>query len=242
MDTIQVMLTQILDSLAAAGAVPGEDNPPAVVWEYLLLIVGVMLLTGLLGGLAHALQAKKEERHYGRSIILGIVATLTIPLFLKIVDSNILAAGAEMESHNLLVFAGFCVLAAYFADRFLEGLSTRVLQDLKKKVEDTGERIAETQKGLQETAEKADLLLDTQMAPEKAVGKGGVDTRSLNATEFSDRDKVASAFGKNLETLDSLKEKCGLDVALIQKILTDMEKEGLLRKISHKGKAVYGRI
>jgi len=43
MDTIQVMLTQILDSLAAAGAVPGEDNPPAVVWEYLLLIVGVML-------------------------------------------------------------------------------------------------------------------------------------------------------------------------------------------------------
>ena len=63
---------------------------PQIDWYFILTLLGIMLLTGLIGGYANFLNSPKEERVLRRRLMMGIIATIAIPLFLKLVDSNIL--------------------------------------------------------------------------------------------------------------------------------------------------------
>jgi len=227
--------------------VPTDVLEKGIDWKYVSILAGIMLFTGVLGGLANSLNAKKEDRDYVRSILLGIVATLTIPLFLKIVDSQIIADSGNLNNYNILVFTGFCVLAAFYAINFLEGLSSRILQDLEKKVDQTDQKLTATDEKLQETAQKTDLVLDAQIysSPkiedgEKSVRKGGY--RALVEGEQNPHLVVEAAFDKNLETLDSLVDKTGLKPEEVQQVLTDLIQKGIIQKSTHRGKEVFGRV
>jgi hypothetical protein len=251
-DSTDKVAQQAIDTAAQAAKAVAEKAAEAtnagIDWEYISILAGIMLFTGVLGGLASSLNTKKEERDYLRSILLGIVATLTIPLFLKIVDSNLIADDGELNNYSFFVFTGFCVLAAFYAMNFLEGLSSRILQDLKKKVEKTDQKLTETDERLQETAEKTDLVLDAQIAPvpQDEGAKGGqargTDYAALAGEKPSPRAALEAAFGKNLETIETLAQKTNLPAEEIQKILGDMIKEGGVRKSTHRGKEVFGRV
>ena len=246
-DSTKTAAQQLQDSLAQGLKPAIEAAKDGIDWNYVAILAGIMLFTGILGGLANSLNTKKEERDYLRSVLLGLVATLTIPLFLKIVDSNLIANSGELDNYSFFVFAGFCVLAAFYAINFLEGLSTRVLQDLKKKVEKTDQKLAETDDKLQQTTEKTDLVVDGQLAAsaEEAKEKGGarsVDHEALSGEKRSPRATLEAAFGKNLETVETLAQKAGLAEDEVQKLLEEMVREKLVRKSLHRGKEVFGRV
>lgn len=250
-DTTNTVIQAAMDTATKASEATSTTQKALVEggidWQYVSILAIIMLATGVIGGLANSLNTRKEERDYPRSVLLGVVATLTIPLFLNIVDSKIIAEDGILNNYSILVFAGFCVLAAFYANNFLEGLSSRVLQDLKKKVEKTDQKLSETDEKLRETAQKTDLVVDTQIAAsQSADGKKGIARKSgdfsVLAGEGSSLAKLEAAFGTNLETLDTLIEKTGLSKEEVQKNLEELIKEGLVRQSTHRGQAVFGRV
>lgn len=103
--------------------------------NYMLLILGIMIITGVLGGVANyymsdrrAETAKNEVFKY---TILGIVAALTVPLFLNMISSNMLEV-ARSRPIDLFVFAGFCLMFVVFSRRFFENIANRLLQQVEQ--------------------------------------------------------------------------------------------------------------
>jgi hypothetical protein len=88
--------------------------------NYMLLLFAVMVITGILGGLANYFMSEKDGGSAGKEMIkyalLGIVAALTVPLFLNMID--------------LFVFAGFCLLFVLFSRRFVESAAAKLMQQL----------------------------------------------------------------------------------------------------------------
>ncbi len=106
-----------------------------------LTILGIIFGFGTLAGLASNYldaAAGKPTRHQNlRGVLLGILAAATVPLLLQMLSSDLLA-DAIAEPHKYLVFGGYCVITALFADRFLRGLGDNLLKklsDLETKVE-----------------------------------------------------------------------------------------------------------
>jgi hypothetical protein len=240
-------LVQIVQS---SGRTAGAADPGA---SYIALMAGVMLLTGALGGYANYLNAKPEERHFWKSMVMGAIATITIPLFLKIVDSNLISDGV-IDPYSILVFAGFCVLAAFYSAKFLEGLSGRILQNLQQKVEENAQKLNETAAKVEqtdqkviETAEKADMMMDIQLpaAPEMAESepsaRGGLFLPEASEIPKGPKTQIIAAMGNNLQTLETLHGKTGLSQEDLQKALDEMITEGKIRKVVHRGVTIFGK-
>lgn len=105
---------------------------------HLLLILGIMIAAGILGGIANYFLDDRENAGSGRSAtryaVLGVVAALTVPLFLNMISSHLLEA-TRLKSSELFVFAGFCLLYVVVSRRFFENLAVQILRqaDLVRK-------------------------------------------------------------------------------------------------------------
>lgn len=99
--------------------------------NYMLLLLAVMVITGILGGLANYFMSEKKGDSTSKGIIkyalLGIVAALTVPLFLFMISSDLLAV-AKSRPIDLFVFAGFCLLFVLFSRLFLESAAAKLMQ------------------------------------------------------------------------------------------------------------------
>ncbi len=101
--------------------------------NYMLLLLAVMVIAGILGGLANYFMSEKSGGSAAKEMIkyalLGIVAALTVPLFLNMISSDLLA-GAKSRPIDLFVFAGFCLLFVLFSRRFVESAAEKLMQQL----------------------------------------------------------------------------------------------------------------
>jgi len=99
--------------------------------NYMLLLFGIMLFAGLLGGIANYFISDRGGAFSGKELfkyaVLGIVASLTVPLFLNMISSDLLAM-AKSRPIDLFVFAGFCLLFVLFSRRAVENISARLRQ------------------------------------------------------------------------------------------------------------------
>lgn len=99
--------------------------------NYMLLLFGIMLFTGLLGGVANYFLSDRGDVFATRDLlkyaVLGMVASLTVPLFLNMISSDLLAM-AKSRPVDLFVFAGFCLLFVLFSRRLVASLSSRLRQ------------------------------------------------------------------------------------------------------------------
>lgn len=103
--------------------------------NYMLLVLGIMVTAGILGGIANYFLAERHAEFAWRDLfkyaVLGVVAALMVPLFLNMISSNLLDL-ARTRPINLFVFAGFCLIAVIFSRRFLENLSTKLIQQVSQ--------------------------------------------------------------------------------------------------------------
>ena len=80
---------------------------------HLLIILGILVVAGILGGIANFFlrdrQVEPEVREWLKYPVLGMVAALTVPLFLNMISSNLLE-GARTRPVDFFVLAGFCLL------------------------------------------------------------------------------------------------------------------------------------
>lgn len=117
---------------APAGALDG----------HMLLILGIMVLAGVLGGAANYFlaadrQSESGARDWIRYPIFGVVAALTVPLFLNMISSTLLE-GARTRPVDFYVFTGFCLIYVVASRRLFENLAQKLLGQIDQVRRDVG--------------------------------------------------------------------------------------------------------
>lgn len=106
---------------------------------FLILVLGIMVISGILAGLTNYFFSENRKPRVLQAILgpclLGIAAALTVPLFLNIISSNLLAT-AQKNPINLLVFNGICLIFAFVLCRFKEILFVKQSQKTQKDKKD----------------------------------------------------------------------------------------------------------
>ena len=89
------------------------SGQPGLMDNYMLVILGVMIAMGILGGIANYYMSERQafgtRNDVLKYVVLGVVAALSVPLFLNMISSNLLDA-ARAKPADLFVFAGFCLI------------------------------------------------------------------------------------------------------------------------------------
>ena len=88
------------------------------------------VFTGTLGGLANYFMSEKAEGTAGTAmlkyVLLGIVAALTVPLFLNMISSDLLAV-AKSRPNDLYVFGALCLAFVLFSRRFMGSATAKFI-------------------------------------------------------------------------------------------------------------------
>jgi hypothetical protein len=103
---------------------------PSTLDAYMLMILVIMVAAGILGGIANYYlsdrQTDSERKDWGKFITLGVIAALTVPLFLNMISSNLLEA-ARTRPVDFFVFAGFCLIYVVASRRAFENVANKLL-------------------------------------------------------------------------------------------------------------------
>jgi hypothetical protein len=106
------------------------DNTGAAVTlfdPYMMTILAIMTGAGVLAGIANFfLGEARVARELAKSVVLGIVAALTVPLFLNMTSSNLLDFG-RTRPLSVFVFGGFCLVYVLLSRRIFEVLAHRLM-------------------------------------------------------------------------------------------------------------------
>jgi hypothetical protein len=110
--------------------------------NYMLLILVVMILMGILGGIANYYMSERQSAGTRNDVlkysVLGVVAALSVPLFLNMISSNLLDA-ARAKPADLFVFAGFCLIFVIFSRRVFENVANKLFQQLDQVKQEVGQ-------------------------------------------------------------------------------------------------------
>lgn len=108
---------------------------PSTLDGYMLVILLIMIITGLLGGVANYFLSDRAADHgrrdWAKYPILGVIAALTVPLFLNMISSNLLEA-ARTRPVDFFVFAGFCLIYVVASRRVFENVANKLLMQMEQ--------------------------------------------------------------------------------------------------------------
>ena len=99
--------------------------------SYMLIILLIMIVAGILGGVDNYFLSDRQNTDSARSDwvrypVLGVIAALTVPLFLNMISSNLLEA-ARTRPVDFFVFSGFCLIYVVSSRRLFENVANRLL-------------------------------------------------------------------------------------------------------------------
>ena len=106
----------------------------------IILLLAAMIGSGVLGGGANYLLLHKDDPAYAkrsRSFVLGLVAALLAPLFLKTISSEMVEKISSIQygsgiPFDFFVFTSFCLLTALFSRTFAETVAKRLATEVEK--------------------------------------------------------------------------------------------------------------
>ena len=219
---------------------------------HMLLILGIMVLAGMLGGAANYFLADRHNdasnKPWQKYIVLGVVAALTVPLFLNMISSTLLE-GARTKPVDFYSFAGFCLLYVIASRRLMENVALRLSSQLDLVKRELGQ-IKEQQQA--DSAVVASNLAERSVEPvlnEEAKAEPK-EVLSYNDIEIL-RALVAESFVYG--NLVAICERTGLNREFVSQRLSIMKNMGVIETrindknvlhwmVSTRGKAVLGEI
>ncbi|RPH34672.1 hypothetical protein EHM92_07630 [bacterium] len=171
-------------------------------------LLGIMTLAGAFGGMINYFTERRDSPRKSsiiRSLVVGIGASYLVPLFLNMISSDLMEK-LDQDAGKLLVFVGFCLIAAITSSAFIHSLSDKVLKEasearrLSKELHDAMMPI---------------LLRETEPAPEEGKLKKLNDDEVMGA-ETSDVLHALASGKYAWRTLDGLHEQMGVDRTRIE--------------------------
>lgn len=181
---------------------------------FLILVLGIMVISGILAGLTNYFFSENQKPRVLQAILgrcfLGIAAALTVPLFLNIISSNLLAT-AEKNPINLLVFNGICLIFAFVLCRFKDIVFVKQSQKTEKDKKDNTIIIPiKTEYGFETSQREVsrDKMTRTGMSESELKILGSIAAKKHAHTSLVDLLKDPKLINEKVnETLSSLMAK-----------------------------------
>ena len=214
---------------------------------HMLLILGIMVLMGILGGVANYYLAERHgepgRRERIKYPVFGVVAALTVPMFLNMISSTLLE-GARTKPIDYYVFAGFCLLYVVGSRRFFENMAQRLMGQIEQVRRDVGQ--------IRQQQREEPLIVAAKVEPEtpKTTEAEARDALSYNDVEIlralSDGNCVYGNLAAICETTGLLRD-------LVSQRLTTLKAMGVIETrineknvlhwtVSARGKALLAEI
>ena len=217
--------------------------PSGGIDTHMLLILTIMVIAGILGGAANYFLADRQgepgHRDWLKYPVLGVVAALTVPLFLNMISSTLLE-NARTKPVDFFAFAGFCLIYVVASRRLLENLAQRLIGQLDQVKREVGQ--LKQQRDEPAIALKAEGDKPAEPEPREVLSYNDVEIlRALAEESF--------VYGN----LAAICERTGLARDFVSQRLTVMKTLGVIETrindknvlhwgVSSRGKAVLGEI
>ncbi len=202
--------------------------------HFALLVIGVIVLAGCLGGCMNFLinrRDNKESANLGMSFTMGVGAAFLVPLFLNMISSSLLndmrgKPNGDPDFPKILVFAGFCLVAAVSSTAFIKSLSDRILQeakDAKKLAQDADKKASETKSAIEPIVEQA-TEQDTT-----AIASKSLESVGIQLTDNERKILETLANGRYvLRTRTGLSRDTGIAKPVVDDLVEDLKMKGLV--------------
>lgn len=224
---------------------------PGTLDGYMLAILLIMIVAGVLGGIANYFlsdrQTGPDPRDWAKYPVLGVIAALTVPLFLNMISSNLLEA-ARTRPVDFFVFAGFCLIYVVASRRIFENAANRLLtqmDQMKREMSQIKQQPRET------PSEPREETMPTTETPPAAPKPESVK----EALSYNDVEILRAVAEENYVygNLAGLTDKTGLARELVSTRLTVLKNLGIIETrindksvlhwfVSAKGKQMLGDI
>lgn len=211
---------------------------------HLLLLLVIMVVSGVLGGAANFFlrdrMTSPDAKDWLKYPVLGVVAALTVPLFLNMISSNLLE-GTRTRPIDLFVFAGFCLIYVVASRRLVENVANKLLAQLDQ-VRDDVTQLKERKPELPVQEATEAVVREVPKDPKEALSYNDVELlRAVSEESY--------IYGN----LAGLADKTGLGRDLISQRLTVLKNLGIIETrisdknvlhwfVSNKGKLMLGEI
>jgi len=223
------------------------SSPSGILDGHMLLILGIMLSAGILGGAANYFLADRPGdpgRHdWLKYPVLGVVAALTVPLFLNMISSTLLE-GARTKPVDFFTFAGFCLIYVIASRRLLENVAQRLIGQIDQVKRDVGhlKQQKQSEQMVLTSREETAPVVDQKPEPREVLSYNDVEIlRALSEENY--------VYGN----LAALCDRTGLGRDFISQRLTVMKTLGVIETrindknvlhwgVSARGKALLGEI
>ena len=200
------------------------------------ILVSIIAAAGLLGGTANYYMEQANGAGFRKSVLLGLTASATVPLFLKTVSSNLMAECLAGDVIAHFVFFGFCTIAAIFSSKFLQSLGDKLLQEMKE-VKQKQEELTETTDVL--VSQNSDPSEESAAAPSAGDSAGsefesfqtGADKSA--AVSLSEEQKILGVLRSGrfaFRTAAGIANDAHLETAIVQQKLLELETSGKVKK------------
>lgn len=210
----------------------------------------IIVAAGLLGGAVNAVRASRSNGQWAKSLLKGVVAALLVPVFLEIIKSDLgSVANPDDPYYNYLVFAGLCLIAAIFSDKFIDSIGERILQKVEK-----------AEKTAEESNRKVDIVIahdaepdeedeamapfDAELAPRASRRSTSAD-KAQNKAEPESTNQIISCLrsGKyEYRTVGGIAKETGLNRNDVEQMLKRLEKEGSVVHLQTKNRTLWTLI
>ena len=221
--------------------------PSGALDGHMLLILGIMVLAGILGGTANYFLSEKRgdasTRDWLKYPVFGVVAALTVPLFLNMLSSTLLE-GARTKPIDFYVFSGFCLIYVVASRRFFENMVQRLMVQIDQVRREVG-RIEQ-----QKREEPVAAASRSETEAPKSAENDPREALSYNDVEIL---RALSEGGFVYGNLAAICDSTGLGRDFVSQRLTVMKALGVIETrindknvlhwfVSARGKAVLGDI
>lgn len=214
---------------------------------HMLLILAIMVCAGILGGIANYFLADRQgepaPRDWLKYPVLGVVAALTVPLFLNMISSTLLE-GARTKPVDFFSFAGFCLIYVIAARRLLENVARRLSGQLDQVRREVGH--------LRQQKQAEQMVLSSR---EDVAGAAEAKSEAREVLSYNDVE-ILRALAEESFVYGNLAALCdctGLARDFISQRLTVMKTLGVIETrindknvlhwaVSARGKALLGEI
>lgn len=200
------------------------------------ILVGIIAAAGLLGGTANYYMEQGNGAGFRKSILLGLTAAATVPLFLKTVSSNLMSECLNGDVIAHFVFFGFCTIAAIFSSKFLQSLGDKLLQEMKE-VKQKQEELTETTDVL--VSQNSDPADESAIAPPAGDSEGSefesfqTGAQKSAAPVISDEQKILGVLRAGrfaFRTAEGIANDAHLETGIVNQKLLELENSGKVKK------------
>jgi len=125
----------------------------------LIYLIPIMIILGVFGGVINYFKknlSQKDNKELYKSLFIGIAASLLVPLFLRMISSDLLE---DPNTLDYLVFAGLCLIASIFSTNFIDSIGKKLMD----KVENIGMKVITIEKDVDDITNEDEVQEDPEL-------------------------------------------------------------------------------